>query len=185
MFGGMERQLNLIQDMASKGRAAVDALNGIVTDHARSVKERETALNVLSHISDSKALEAILALREGDIMELDYPYDLIEMQLSSLPTSQVAQYIPQIVQHLNEDLAADDLAPERMDVLALLALSHKNPQAQQLLSDPRVLQEDAGGAVDIADQVHSAQARQFLEWLADNHTRPNIMQAAREILSQW
>jgi len=65
----------------------------------------------LRHIQDGAALGALLDLRAPDVTELDYPYDLIETQVASLPTREVRPYMQRIVEQANRDLGTQDPAP--------------------------------------------------------------------------
>ena len=87
MFGGMDESMNLMADMSRTGAPGMNFLASLVGNGQRPMEERELALAVLSHIQDGAALGAILKLNAPDVTELDYPYDLIETQVASLPTA--------------------------------------------------------------------------------------------------
>ncbi len=185
MFGGLDENMSLMADMSRTGAPGMKFLASMVGDGAHPMEERELALSVLSHIQDGAALGAILQLNAPDVTELDYPYDLIETQVASLPTREVRPYIAQIVDQANRDLGAGDPAPERAEVLAILALAHGDPRAQALLHDERILREDLSGAVQMANEIHTPAARQYVEWIAANHPRANVQQAANAALQEW
>jgi hypothetical protein len=185
MFGGLDENMSLMADMSRMGATGMKFLASMVGNGQRPMDERELALSVLSHIQDGAALGAILELNAPDVTELDYPYDLIETQVASLPTRELRPYIAQIIEQADRDLGANDSAPERAEVLAILALVHGDQRAQGLLHDERILQEDLSGAVQTANEIHTPAARQYLQWVLDNHPRPNVQQAATTALQEW
>jgi hypothetical protein len=187
MFGGLDENMNLMADMSRTGAPGMKFLASLVGDGQRPMDERELALGVLSHIQDGAALGAILQLNAPDVTELDYPYDLIETQVASLPTREVRPYIAQIVEQANRDLdlVSRDPAPERAEVLTILALVHGDARAQGLLHDERILQEDLIGAVQTANEIHTSAARQYVEWIAANHPNANVQQSASVALQGW
>jgi len=140
---------------------------------------------VLAHIRDKAALATLLKLREPDIMELDFPYDLIELQISALPTGEIREFIPEINRQIAAELGTDTIAPERTEVLAILALVHGDSRSWSLLQDRRVLLEDLRGAVRIAADVHTHRARQFVEWVARDHPRDDVSEAASRLVDNW
>lgn len=157
----------LAQKMAELGRAGIDFLVNTARNRSLDVFERDTAVRVLSLIRSRDALAAVIKLREPDVMELDYPYDLVMLQAASLPTSDVRAFIPEILRQVNQELGSDTLAPERPELLAILALAHGDRQAQALLYDERILHDNLAGAVMVANDIHSPQARQFLDWVGE------------------
>jgi hypothetical protein len=177
--------MSLMADMSRMGAPGMKFLASMVGNGQRPMDERELALSVLSHIQDGAALGAILDLNAPDVTELDYPYDLIETQVASLTTREVRPYMSQILDQANRDLGANDSAPERAEVLAILALVHGDQRAQGLLHDERILLEDLSGAVQTANEIHTPAARQYLQWVMDNHPRPNVQQAAATALQEW
>jgi hypothetical protein len=185
MFGGLDENMSLMADMSRMGAPGMKFLASMVGNGQRPMDERELALSVLSHIQDGAALGAILDLNAPDVTELDYPYDLIETQVASLTTREVRPYMSQILDQANRDLGANDSAPERAEVLAILALVHGDQRAQGLLHDERILLEDLSGAVQTANEIHTPAARQYLQWVMDNHPRPNVQQAAATALQEW
>ncbi len=185
MFGGLDENMSLMADMSRMGAPGMKFLASMAGNAQRPMDERELALSVLSHIQDGAALGAILDLNAPDVTELDYPYDLIETQVASLPTREVRPYISRIIDQADQDLGGNDPAPERAEVLAILALVHGDQRAQGLLHDGRILQEDLSGAVQTANEIHTPAARQYVQWVAENHPRPNVRQAANAALQEW
>ncbi len=185
MFGGLDENMSLMADMSRMGAPGMKFLASLTEDGQRSMEERELALSVLAHIQDGAALGALLDLRAPDVTELDYPYDLIETQVASLTTQEVRPYIQRIVEQANRDLGMQDSAPERAEVLTILALVHGDQRAQGLLHDPRILQEDLRGAVQTANEIHTPAARQYVEWIAANHPGANVQQSANAALQEW
>ena len=185
MFGGLDENMSLMADMSRMGAPGMKFLASLTEDGQRSMEERELALSVLAHIQDGAALGALLDLRAPDVTELDYPYDLIETQVASLPTREVRPYISRIVEQASRDLGTQDSAPERAEVLTILALVHGDQRAQGLLHDPRILQEDLSGAVQTANEIHTPAARQYIEWIAANHPGANVQQSANAALQEW
>ena len=186
MFGGLDENMSLMADMSRTGAPGMKFLASLVGNGGQPMEERELALSVLSHIQDGAALGAILQLNAPDVTELDYPYDLIETQVASLPTREVRPYIAQIVEQANRDLGGSgEPAPERAEVLAILALVHGDQRALGLLHDERILQEDLSGAVQTANEIHTPAARQYVQWVVDNYPRPNVQQAANAALQEW
>ena len=184
-FGGLDEDMALISEMARLGREGVDFLSSAVSNHGLDMREREAALLALSHIRDKAALAAILKLREPDLTELDYPYDLILLQMCALSTPEIREFIPEINAQIDRDLAMDDISPERTEVLAVLAFVHGDSRSWELLHDERALQENLTAAARMAAEIHSPEARQFVEWTAANHPRPNVRQEAEVLLGEW
>ncbi len=185
MFGGLDEGMTLIAQMARSGPEGIRTLTGVITDHSRSTEERETALEFLSHIADKASLAAIMTLNEPDIMELDYPYDLIGEQISALTTADIREFIPEINRHIAQELGTDTIAPERAEVLAILALAHGNSESLAMLDDPRLLQEDLSGALQIASDLHTRRAREFVEWVYSRHPKDTVRQTASQFLEEW
>ncbi len=186
LFGGLDETMSLMADMSRTGAPGMQFLASLVGNDRRSMEERELALSVLSHIQDGAALAAILRLNAPDVTELDYPYDLIETQVAALPTREVRPHIAQIVEQADRDLDTHrEAAPERAEVLAILALVHGDRRSMELLHDERIMQEDLSGAVQTANEIHTPAARQYLEWVLENYPRPNVQQAAGTALQEW
>ena len=110
-FAGLDDGLSLTGVMAGFGTEAASFLSDLVTDGNADMKERETALFVLSHVLDKSALAALTKLRAPDVTELDYPYDLIELQVSSLSTAEVREFIPEINRQIAGELGTGESAP--------------------------------------------------------------------------
>ncbi len=186
IFGGLDENMSLMADMSRTGAPGMNFLASLVGNGGHSMEERELALSVLSHIQDGAALGAILQLNAPDVTELDYPYDLIETQVASLPTREVRPYLAQIIDQANRDMGGSgEAAPERAEVLAILALVHGDQAAMGLLHDERILQEDLSGAVQTANEIHTPAARQYVEWIVQNYPRPNVVQVAGTVLQEW
>ncbi len=184
-FEGLDEAMSLMAEMARFGMPGIQLLASVASDHQRETDERELALQVLAHIRDKAALATLLKLREPDIMELDFPYDLIELQISALPTGEIREFIPEINRQIAAELGTDTIAPERTEVLAILALVHGDSRSWSLLQDRRVLLEDLRGAVRIAADVHTHRARQFVEWVARDHPRDDVSEAASRLVDNW
>ncbi len=185
MFAGLDDSLSLASEMARFGAQAPPFLSELVMDGRADMKERETALFVLSHIRDKAALKELTKLRAPDVTELDYPYDLIELQVSSLSTAEVREFIPEINRQIAEELGHGEQAPERTEVLVTLGLVHGDRDALNLMNDPRMFAEDLSGAIGIAGEVHTPPARQFLEWLAQNSGNDRQTSQANAVLEGW
>lgn len=182
--GGFDARLALAQKMARLGRNGVACLKKVAQDHGRDLAERDAAVRVLSLIRSRDALEAVLELREPDAMELDYPYDLVMLQVASLSTSAVRDLVPQLVSQIGGELGSDTLAPERPELLAILALAHGDRAAQALLYDERILRENLAGAVSAANDLHTPAAREFLDWLAQQGAGASVNELG-QILNEW
>jgi hypothetical protein len=183
---GLGRGVGLLFDMAQFGDSGVYFLRDVVTNRQLDSRERELALNVLSLMHTKTALRVIVDLREPDIMELDYPYDLILPQVAVLPTEDIAECVPDINRHIAHDLEVGDggIAPEKTDLLAHLAFTHTNAESVQLLHTPEAMRENLSTALRIADRSHSPQARQYVEAVARQGTGQHRLQA-RRILQRW
>jgi len=154
-------------------------------DAKADMKEREMALFVLSHVRDKAALAALLKLRAPDVTELDYPYDLIQLQVSSLSSDEVREFVPEINRRIAQELGAGERAPERTEVLLTLGLVHGDRESQRLMTDPRILGEDLSGAIGLAGDIHTPAARQFLEWVAHNSSNEGQTALATGALASW
>jgi len=185
MFAGMDDGLSLAGDMARLGAPAMSFLAELVGDTSVDMKEREAALFTLSHIRDKAALAELLKIRAPDVTELDYPYDLIQLQVSSLPTSDVREFIPEINRQIAQELGAGEQGPERTEVLLTLSLVHGDRDSLRLLYDPRVLNEDLTGAIGLAGEIHTPQAHQFLQWVAGNSRNERHVALATGVIDAW
>lgn len=185
VFGGLDENMSLMADMSRTGAPGMKFLASLVGNGQKPMEERELALSVLSHVQDGAALGAILQLNAPDVTELDYPYDLIETQVAALPTQEVRPYIPQIIEQVNRDWGAHDSAPERAEVLAILALVHDDQRALGLLHDERILQEDLTGAIQTASEIHTPAALQYVQWVSENHPGARERQAANAAMLEW
>jgi hypothetical protein len=185
MFGGMEEMINLAIEMASYGEAGIKMLGGVINDRTKPAPEREMALQILARLRSREAFEYLVKFRDQDILELDYPYDLIRYQVSSLPTDQIAPQISGIVNQINAELGADNYSPERPEVLLYLAATHNNAQAQQLLNDPRMWNENLAGAIDAAQAIHNQTAFNFLRAVEQQHQDPATRNRAASVLDSW
>jgi hypothetical protein len=185
MFGRMDDGLMLATDMARFGAPAMSFLAELVGDTSVDMKEREAALFTLSHIRDKAALAELLKIRAPDVTELDYPYDLIQLQVSSLPTSDVREFIPEINRQIAQELGAGEQAPERTEVLLTLSLVHGDRDSLRLLYDPRILNEDLTGAIGLAGEIHTAKAHEFLQWVAGNSRNEEHVALATGVIDAW
>ena len=185
MFAGIDDGLSLTSDMAQFGAAGASFLSDLVMDANADMKEREMALFVLSHVRDKAALAALLKLRAPDVTELDYPYDLIQLQVSSLSSAEVREFVPEINRRIGQELGVGEQAPERTEVLLTLGLVHGDRESQRLMTDPRILSEDLSGAIGLAEDIHTPAARQFLEWVAQNSRDEKQTALATGALSGW
>ncbi len=187
LFGNLEDMFNLAIEMAAHGEAGIRFMGSIANDRTRNDREREAAIQILARIRDRSAFEFLLRFRDDQLTELDYPYDLIRYQVASLPTNQISQHFAEIVRQIEADLSGpnNNPGPERAEVLVSLAAVHQDRRAQQLLSDPRMWQEDLQGAVDTARGIHNQTAYDFLRAVEQNHQDPNIRQRATSILDNW
>jgi hypothetical protein len=184
-FAGIDEGLSLTSDMARFGAAATSFLSGLVMDAKADMKEREMALFVLSHVRDKAALAALVKLRAPDVTELDYPYDLIQLQVSSLSSAEVREFVPEINRRIAQELGAGEQAPERTEVLLTLGLVHGDRESQRLMTDPRILREDLSGAIGLAGVIHTPAARRFLEWVAHNSRNEKQTALATDALASW
>lgn len=184
-FAGLDDGLSLTGVMAGFGPEASSFLSDLVTDGHADMKEREMALFVLSHILDRSALSALTKLRAPDVTELDYPYDLIELQISSLNTAEMREFIPEINRQIAGELGTGEPAPERTEVLLTLALVHGDRESQALMTDPRILKEDLSGAIGLAGDIHTPAARTFLEWVVQNAHDERQSALASGALENW
>jgi len=185
MFAGMDDGLSLAGDMARLGAPAMSFLAELAGDTSVDMKEREAALFALSHIRDKAALAELLKIRAPDVTELDYPYDLIQLQVSSLPTSDVREFIPEINRQIAQELGAGEQAPERTEVLLTLSFVHGDRDSLRLLYDPRILNEDLTGAIGLAGEIHTPQAHQFLQWVAGNSRNEGHVALATGVIDAW
>ncbi len=185
MFAGIDDGLSLTSDMARFGAAATSFLSDLVTDATADMKEREMALFVLSHVRDKAALAALLKLHAPDVTELDYPYDLIQLQVSSLSSAEVREFVPEINRRIAQELGVGEQAQERTEVLLTLGLVHGDRESQRLMMDPRIFSEDLSGAIGLAGDIHTPAARKFLEWVAHNSSNERQTALATGALAGW
>jgi hypothetical protein len=185
MFGAIDDSISLVTDIARLGQPAVPFLANLVTDKNVDMEEREFALFVLSHIRDKAALAELLKIRAPDVTELDYPYDLIQLQVSSLPTADIREFIPEINRRIAQDLGTGEEAQERSVVLLTLGLVHGDSESLRLMNDPRIFRENLGGAIPLAGEIHTPQARRFLQWVADNSQNETQVALAAGVLEVW
>ena len=184
-MGGLDKGLTLLADMARLGEPGIRFLADTVSDHQLDMAEREAALTALARIRDRASLAAIMKLREPDIMELDYPYDLILLQVSALSTNEVREFIPGIIRQAGLELGTDTIAPERPEVLAVLAFVHGDRDSWMLLHDERIANENLSGVLQIAADIHTPQSREYLEWLHQSVSDPDVRKTATRLLEQW
>lgn len=185
MFGNLEDTFALAVEIASRGEAGIRFLGSVASDLSKTDKERELALQIMARIRHRTAFDYLLNFRDEKLTELDYPYDLIRLQVASLPTDQIASGIPGILNQINTDLGGDNFSPERAEVLLYLADTHRNAQAQQLLSDSRMWQENVQGALEVAQSLHDQTAYTFLVNIEQHHVDPAARQRAAAILDAW
>jgi len=184
-FAGLDNGLSLTGVMAGFGPEASSFLSNLVTDGHADMKEREMALFVLSHVRDRSALAALTKLRAPDVTELDYPYDLIELQVSSLSAAEVREFIPEINRQIAGELGTGEPAPERAEVLLTLALVHGDRESQTLMNDPRILSEDLSGAISLAGDIHTPAAQNFLASIVQNSHDERQSAMASDVLANW
>ncbi len=184
-MGKLEESIALLADMARFGKAGIAFLGRIANDRTAGDQERETALQILSYLRDPAALDVLMGFRDPSILELDFPYDLVRGHVGGLPTQQIRQHIPALVQQLQSDLGADNFSPERPEVALLLATEHNSPEARRLLFDERMWRDNVQGALRLAEARHDSLSRQFVEATARNHNEQRYRELAADILETW
>ena len=185
MFGGLEEGIALLLDIAALGEPGMRYLGLVANDGTRPDEERELALQMLARLRHPAAFDILAAFRDDGILELDYPYDLIRGHVASLPTQDIARRIPEMLNRIDSELGANNFSPERVEVLLLLATTHGNPRARQLLKDARMRQENVRGALEAARAVHDPVAMAFVRDMAQYHEDPGHRRYAAQILEQW
>lgn len=177
-----EDRLSLMFAFATYGEAGVAHLVGVLHNRNGDPREREMALQILRYMNSRRAFDAVLDFRDPELTELDYPYDLILSGLRTMDRGEIEGRFPDILRRINQDLGADQLAPERVEVLLSLAALHNDAQAQRLLRDPRILQENLQGALPLAAAMDTPAAHDFLAFVAENHPDPRTRQLASNLL---
>ena len=181
----LETIAEMMMELARYSEEGVRFLDGLINDTRVPNKEREAALQMLAHLPHAAAFNALIDFRDGSIMELDYPYDLVMRHIYNLDTAEIAPRIPELLDQIQYELGTDGFTPERPTVLFYLADEHNIRGAEDLLFDERILQDNIQGVMRVAEESHSKIGEEFIGFIAEHHSNAQVRNNAAAILRKW
>ena len=182
-FDGLALFYELAIDISAAGEFGIDTLVEAFLDKARVEEEQEMAYDLLTFMPSKKALDTIMSNPPDG--NRDNLCIISWRQLKKLPTSEVAEYIPELNNLIYEKYSsAGSLDNDEIKTLSFLALKHGSSESLNILNDSRVCDKSDTPLI-IADYLHTDSTRNFIEEIYSDHPNETNREAAQEILNCW
>ncbi|MCF6284737.1 MAG: hypothetical protein L3K26_06075 [Candidatus Hydrogenedentes bacterium] len=181
----IEENLRTYGRFVSLGKVGIRFLGSIINDPQRSSEEREAARDMLQLESSPASYAALLGYLPLRVPEDNYPYGSLEVHLERLPTYEVRSGFPRLLNQIRHDLASKG-GENPTAVLGHLAFTHGDGGARQMLRDRRLLkQPNVWPMLQIARKDGTAEARNFIQFIAQGHENEKQRQQAQQLLDNW
>ncbi|MBL7644893.1 MAG: hypothetical protein JNK74_01770 [Candidatus Hydrogenedentes bacterium] len=184
MFGGFSDMLLLLHDLSRMGDAGVEGLIAYLQDPIVSPQDRESAINMLTYLPTKASLDFLMQPHA----ELDYAGftelsdDGILPFLERLPTGDVAAYIPEIREYIDQSLESGSSSRGILAPLVALALIHDDAESRRMLRGLQGNDAQVTAAIISASSLGTPEATRFVEEIATTHPSADVRNRAQELL---